>query len=257
VRLNRIERLLVVVLLGVSVVGAGQWVAHRSDHEEGAPARVPANDDWPEVAALVRTWAAETGPYDAYLCTAAFVARDVLVTATHCVEGYTADDLMVVVDQRDLCTAGPAELVPVREVRGPVDGIVALAVDRAEGGPWFERAAPAAAIGARGTVLGWGAVHAGGRRPCELAESHPRLRPIEECREMMADHGIELAPGELCAGDAQGDACEGDSGGPLVVDTADGPRLIGVVSRGPACLTTEWGGVYAGVGAVEEMVADG
>jgi MYXO-CTERM domain-containing protein len=42
-----------------------------------------------------------------------------------------------------------------------------------------------------------------------------------------------IAPrGEFMAGGSGVDACFGDSGGPVYLETADGPALIGVVSRG-------------------------
>jgi len=42
-----------------------------------------------------------------------------------------------------------------------------------------------------------------------------------------------VAPGgEFVAGGHGTDACFGDSGGPVYIDTAQGPALIGVVSRG-------------------------
>ena len=47
--------------------------------------------------------------------------------------------------------------------------------------------------------------------------------------------GAGAAPrGEFAAGGRGTDSCFGDSGGPALLDTADGPVLVGVVSRGLA-----------------------
>jgi secreted trypsin-like serine protease len=249
-RLTRLEACLIVVLATTSVVGVARWTRGQDDHVEP---RRPANERWPQVAAIVRAWATETGAYDAYLCTASFVAAGMVATAEHCVGEYEADDLLVFIDEPDLCAARPASFAGVREIRTSA-GLATLVLDGHRGAGWFDTAAPPQA--GRGVVLGWGAVNAGGRRPCNLVRSEPPLHSRDACAELMAAVDQTLAPHEFCAGDATGDACNGDSGGPLLAMDGDRPRLVGIVSRGPACLMSAWGGVYVDTSGIEDLLRD-
>ena len=106
-------------------------------------------------------------------------------------------------------------------------------------------------IGALGQVSGWGVISVGG--PASLALRYVSVLIISnmECNK---DYKGHISAGMLCAGIPEGgkDSCQGDSGGPFVVNGT----LVGVVSWGNGCGSSEYPGVYTRVASYSNWIAD-
>ena len=277
-RTSRRFTLLSAVFLAATVAGVVVLVA-RSEQgvppslgrpSAGPPRFLAESDAWPSVVAIVRTWAAETSPYDAYLCAGTIVSLGVVVTAAHCLMHYGAEDLSIVAGTSNLCDSS-ATLLTVTDVivsdrysdTDPTSED--LAVVRFDAGTLatesmaVDSSAHWVEAGSEAIVVGWGAVEPGTRSSCKLVESRPQLHSRTECvRTLESRAEIHLVAWQLCAGGPNGDSCGGDSGGPLVVRSADSPslRLIAVVSWGGRCLATSWGGVYTDLSGLGRLVSD-
>ena len=116
-------------------------------------------------------------------------------------------------------------------------------VTAAEAGLWSP--------GTVATVIGWGAMVAGGTRPTQLQQAGVPIRDDATCA--AAYPATDPNPFDvlsmLCAGDGSADTCTGDSGGPLMVPRGDDFALAGVTSYGAACADPAHPGIYARAGA--------
>ncbi|KAJ9086255.1 hypothetical protein DSO57_1006139 [Entomophthora muscae] len=100
--------------------------------------------------------------------------------------------------------------------------------------------------GVLATVIGWGALRAGGRSHHILQEVRLPIVAQNICRKAYHDkENYDIQASQFCAGYAQGgkDACQGDSGGPLIVLKDKRPVLIGIVTSGMTCAAPEEPGV--------------
>ncbi|NJK43907.1 MAG: serine protease [Pleurocapsa sp. SU_196_0] len=82
-----------------------------------------------------------------------------------------------------------------------------------------------AAPGSNATVMGWGALSAGGAYPRDLQRATVPITTTEDCQ---AAFGSRVTASMICAGMPLGgvDTCQGDSGGPLLVNTPSGAPLF-------------------------------
>ena len=218
---------------------------------------VPAESDegaWPEVGAVVRSWAHRTGVYDAYLCAGVLVDNWHFVTAAHCVADYEAADILVAVTSSgNLCE--DVDLYPVADVEIAQDyrsgdestpdiariemSVSSLLVSRLNVSSVGDRATSHEAM-----VVGWLARSPADRRPCELQELSVPLHSDRRCAAMLEARGLQRGIGQSCAGNEEADICGGSSGSPLILREDEELFLFGIATWGVGCRTYEWGGVY-------------
>jgi hypothetical protein len=205
--------------------------------------RVPPGR-WRDVVAVVGSGGA---------CTGTLIAPDVVLTAGHCI---AIEPAYVVADSVDFRAPG-GERIAVAWARAYPDwehryDIGLLRLERAAPGAprvvasacTVNRAFAAADVRVR--VVGFGLATEDASddnsalREAELAVTDPTCTMDAACEPSVAPRG------EFVAGGDGRDSCFGDSGGPVNLDTANGPVLIGVVSRGRAIpgLPCGGGGIY-------------
>lgn len=184
-------------------------------------------------------------------CTGTLIAPDIVLTAGHCVE---SEPYEVRTDTVDYSAPG-GDRIPVKWSRAYPDwehkydvGVIMLE-HVALGRPRMIAPACAAKAGLReGAMLhlvGFGMIAPSidtntQLREVDLRVVDPTCTSDEGCQASVAPHG------EFLAGGGGTGSCFGDSGGPVFLTTADGPALVGVVSRGLAELGTGCadGGIY-------------
>lgn len=192
-----------------------------------------------------------TASSQAAYCGGALVAPDRVLTAAHCISGYSLSSIRVVAGRTDLRT-DEGEQRLVRDVwvhpgyRSPTTGddVAVLVLDRPV--PYatvpLETSRSAYRAGTLATVLGWGYTSERGPSSPVLRSAQVPLVADDDCSAIFREFNPETM---VCAGDPYGgaDACYGDSGGPLV---ADG-RLIGITSWGSGCARERTPGVFVRV----------
>ncbi len=179
-------------------------------------------------------------------CTGTLIAPDIVLTAGHCID---IEPYEVRTDTIDYASGG--DRIPVKWARAYPNwedkydiGVIMLdhvALGRAR------KIAPACA--AREALVQGAMVHlVGFGLTAPDADSNTQLREVDvpimdptceddaSCQSAIAPHG------EFLAGGLGVDSCFGDSGGPVFMETAEGPALLGVVSRGLAIPGSACGG---------------
>lgn len=226
-----------------------------------------------------------------HLCGAAYIGGTYVLTAAHCVEGWTGydaeffDGRRIRAGTQDLAAEG--EVIPIRSVvihasykdsKAYLGSDIALIVlaRKPQGADVVRILIPRQSrnglpVGTRLSLTGWGLTGATANsqkdrdRSGKLQQSSRFLRmgaltlfDNARCNNDPAfqDRGVRVRPGQLCVGSDEGvDACRGDSGGPLVRKT-DGrsPVLVGLVSWGIGCGIEDRPGIYTDVGAFHDWI---
>ncbi|XP_064212266.1 trypsin-1 [Tribolium castaneum] len=101
--------------------------------------------------------------------------------------------------------------------------------------------------GFKGIAIGWGATHSHGQVSNTLREVEVPIMSNIECRR--TGYGNKITDNMMCAGYPNGmkDSCQGDSGGPLHVVNGTHHQIVGIVSWGEGCAQANYPGVYTRV----------
>ncbi|XP_026480934.1 trypsin-7-like [Ctenocephalides felis] len=201
-------------------------------------------------------WQVSVQSFRRHFCGGSIIAKDWILTASHCVEEKSPKFLSVRVGSKFHKKGGRVynvtEIithpkfneaveyeydVALLRLESPIayTACTTLPVSLAESG--YE--VPA---GSMLSVTGWGATKQGGPVTHALRGVKVPALSYEDCRKSMGEENVNESM--LCAGFPEGgkDSCQGDSGGPLV----DEKRVqVGVVSWGQGCALPEKPGVYA------------
>jgi len=200
-----------------------------------------------------------TGSGNSHFCGGTIIQQEFILTAAHCVEGATPDDVRVgagdntrskqtiyklsdvyVHPKYDYATidydvavlklAAPLVLAPNIQIKE-------LATAEPEDDDILN-------------VAGWGTTSSGGSTlPTALREVTVNAVPRKTCEDNYGGDDAITAR-MICAADKGKDSCQGDSGGPLVFSNADATKLgslVGIVSWGYGCAEPEYPGVYTSV----------
>jgi hypothetical protein len=196
---------------------------------------------------------------DGGYCGGTLVAPTKILTAAHCVDGVSAEDMTAYLGEndRDEFTAIHAYAVSEVEVHegydffAQINDVAMLTLARTAslqplrviGSGETSKWAP----GVPSTIVGWGTTSYRGPESNELLEAQVPLVSDAACDEAYGgDFDSETM---VCAGDGEHDTCQGDSGGPLMVPDGDSLVLAGITSWGYGCADADYPGVYTRIGA--------
>lgn len=220
-----------------------------------------------------RPWMASLQWDGQHFCGGSVIDRRWILTAAHCVEDVSEQDLgsiKVQVNVNDLSSSSEGEhhsVVKVYNHPGYAQGQstdVALLYLGSEISPSIPAIALAddnmmaegAGPGTVATVSGWGNTSINGENfPDLMHKVDVPLVSNQVCNGPDAYNG-SVQDSELCAGHAEGgqDSCQGDSGGPLTVYFNGQENQVGVVSWGEGCALPNKYGVYARVSELKSWI---
>lgn len=210
-------------------------------------------------------------PYYSHFCGGTVHSAQWIVTAAHCVEGNTPEQLMVVTGTNKLApniTRRAVRRIIIQPSWAPknYDNDIALlelaqplTLDaRTRAVPLLSESEEAGRLkdGTVLTVVGWGRTAEGGSKVRDLRYVNIPFVDRSLCNKAYAYNG-RVTDSMICAGVRTGgkDSCQGDSGGPLTATTNDGVVLAGVVSWGEGCARPNKVGVYTRVAKFNNWVA--
>jgi len=113
------------------------------------------------------------------------------------------------------------------------------------------------AVGTKCMVIGWGNLSPTSNDfPDVPHEVNVTVWDNADCQD--AYRGEEIFASSICAGEEGGgkDSCQGDSGGPFVCECDGELKLVGVVSWGYGCAQEGNPGVYVRVSELQDWIAD-
>lgn len=182
-------------------------------------------------------WMASLQRSGQHSCGASLIDDQWVLTAAHCVQGASPDQLGLRIGSPDHTTggteAGVAEIAvhPDYAAQSPNGDIALLKLDRTVQQEPVEIAEEAGAAGTPTRIIGWGLtcpVRGCGQPPEQLQELDTRIVADSMCSLSFIDGGTELCTGST---ELLSNACFGDSGGPQLQGEPGDWKLIGVTSR--------------------------
>ena len=205
----------------------------------------------------------------ASFCGATLIRSDVVVTAAHCVEGFVAEDLDVVLGTTDLSQVSASDRIGVASIVVHPDydwetydsDIALLKLERASDGVPIELVTATAmsqmSEGQMLTTLGWGMTSATDTNSYVDVLRQVDL-PYVSQSSCIAAVGSGVTNNMFCAGTGLGDkdSCQGDSGGPIIWRQGETAVLAGLVSWGDGrgCAVVNTYGVYVRLAAYLDWI---
>lgn len=228
---------------------------------------------WPFMAALVTK---NLDAYKSQFCGASYIGERYVLTAAHCVEDESAEDVEVVIGVSDLSSNDVQDHrygvknIYVHAQYGQVGMSNDIAIIELTEIPQEKAVSLADSHlrwnlndGQNLTVMGWGDqdTSTSFANSNHLYQVDVPLVNQETCKSIdpsVNPNYANIGNDAFCAGLVNGgkDSCQGDSGGPIVVETNGTFEQLGVVSWGEGCAQANAYGVYANVGHFESWIAD-
>ncbi|XP_017776654.1 PREDICTED: trypsin-1-like [Nicrophorus vespilloides] len=198
-----------------------------------------------------------------FYCGASVINNKYLLTATHCVNGFTKERLQAVFLDHDRSNQFETKtftrkIAAILKHRGYNMGgsynndIALLRLD--EELPFSGLLRPVCLptigksyTGYTGIATGWGATEEHGQVSNKLMEVDVPILSNIDCRK--TGYGGKITDNMMCAGYKHGtkDSCQGDSGGPLHIVNSTYHTIVGIVSWGEGCAEPNYPGVYTRV----------
>ena len=223
--------------------------------------------DWPWIVAILR--AAESDTYRAQYCSGVLIDSTWVLTAAHCVSGFSAADIELAVGAYDLSSFSGPRIAAKRLIVHPDyntsqinNDIALIELTQASSQSTISLFSgqsndniPADLTGVILTALGWGMADSGSNwyYPEKLRQVDLPVVSNSYCNTI---YSTTLGAGQLCAGYYEGkDVCNGDSGGPVVTRVDDQWVHAGLVSYGMPCEKYGgWYGVYTRTSAYRDFI---
>ncbi|KAB7503532.1 Proclotting enzyme, partial [Armadillidium nasatum] len=246
---------------------------HQTKIVGGKPADL---NEYPWTAALLK----KTGTDNKY-CGGVLISNRHVLTACHCVDGFTADSIRVRLgdynfDTETESSSSDFNIAQIKmhedyNTETYINDIAILTLDRTTDfspsiwpiclpqNPDEQFVGETAIVVGKNITkfVGWGTIYYGGPVSSILQEVSIPVWDNNECNNTYENN--EIFSVMLCAGDKEGgkDSCQGDSGGPLMLPYGPGNRwtVIGVVSWGIRCADPGFPGVYARVSKYLDWIA--
>ncbi|KAF5287792.1 hypothetical protein FQA39_LY15728 [Lamprigera yunnana] len=180
--------------------------------------------------------------YDSHNCGGSVINKNTILTAAHCLDGYSPSSLTVIVGTKHISEGGESHNVLTATIYPDYDsstnendiGIIKLASDITFNDKVQPVALETEDIGDRSPCIlsGWGSTSYPGSAPTYLQFVHLKTITYRNCK--VFHQFLTIAPSHVCTYTKYGEgACHGDSGGPLVSEVNQ--KQIGIVSWGLPC----------------------
>ncbi|CAH1996772.1 unnamed protein product [Acanthoscelides obtectus] len=198
-----------------------------------------------------------------FYCGASLINNKYVLTAAHCVNGFSKERITAVFLDHDRSTSTETQTITrkiktVHRHRSYGSGsnynndIAVLQLDEevSLSGKLQPVCLPPTGksfSGYTGVAVGWGATKQNGQTASKLQEVKVPIMSNVDCKK--TGYGSRITDNMVCAGYPEGkkDSCQGDSGGPLLVQNGTAYQIVGIVSWGEGCAQANYPGVYTRV----------
>jgi secreted trypsin-like serine protease len=256
-RRTRIRALLATIAAALAVTGvlATQAATADTPSERIVGGTVTTTDRYPYVMQI-----ADSGQNQ--FCGGTLVAPNKVVTAAHCVDWITSEEMRVI-GGRTYLDGNDGTVRRVTDTwihpnwmpdkyRNDV-AVLTLARDMPyEPIRYVSSTAKPYAVGTDARILGWGTTREGGPSSNRLRTALVPVVSNGDCKESYPV--LFNSTAMVCAGLPEGgrDTCQGDSGGPFVING----RLAGITSWGNGCAREGYPGVYTRLTTFSDLVTE-